>query len=254
MKIAILYSGQLRTFAETYEQQIAYFKSLGNNVHIDLYFSLTDKVGYVDNLNDNRHSLSKRISPVTVDVTEEICRVISKHDFANVTVKKINIETQDSCLYQTFKHRDVLIKGLTLENKLTNLVLQYYKIHQCYKLMAQPLEYNMVVRLRCDVIPRNAIPGSKLEMCLRENRLMVNQYVWEIHQSPSMVNEMLFMGTPDVMRRACNIYNNFARINKLIRKGHVQPFGESIFYGNTLIEGLCAPSDYKFDFNYVVLR
>lgn len=255
MRIALLYSGQLRTLAETIESNIAYFKQFDDDVQIDLFFSLSTKMGYVNTLNDERHVYGSRrmkdeyagLGMLDLIIDRVLCKKLKKAVLKKCAAIEntplMNFEIQHSCPHP-----------LMVDSDKKNLIYQYYKIWNCYKMMKNPEEYDLIVRMRCDVILQSPPPAVILQDCLELGRLMVNNFVWANHKSETMVNEMFFMGSPAVMAKACNIFNNFKAINGLIENKVCQAFGESIFYGSLLTDNLAPDRLYKFDFDYKVIR
>lgn len=245
MKIALLYSGHIRTLANTLLHNVEYFKTVAPQAQIDLYFSVWDTVGYVDHLNDERHVYSDHKTPANCkDIRKEIINICNS---LPVGVNLINIKIQAA--------DDIAPKALPQLNiDALNLKYQYYKMQDCFELIEQPKDYNIIVRMRCDVLLRNPIPAEVLQNALRKNEIILNKYVWQVHSSPVMENEMFFMGNPTVMQKACKLPNNVHKINTLLRNGHIQPFGESLFYGHLLSNNFVSTNSTHFDFNYQVLR
>lgn len=240
MKIALLFSGQLRTGPETIDHIIDYFGKYG---HLDLYFSLAPEIGYVNQINDGRHRMGNRTFSPNYNVYDYRDILFTDYDEPDygTRVRHVGISPSPECHI--------------LGEQNINLLKQYHKIWECIRAMPAT-KYDLVVRLRCDVMLQNEMVPcwDEIQDAIKSDKLIINKYVWANHESATMANEMFFMGNEKVMRKACNIYPNLHKIKNLIDEKVVQPFGESIFYGNLLVEGLAPDHLYKYDFDYTVIR
>lgn len=243
MKIALLYSGSVRTLAETIMSNLEYFDYKNNQ--IDLYFDLWDYVGYVDHLNAPDYIKSKRVlGKDTVITASQITHLLPSH----VCVKKIKIEKYDPNNYTL-----ELINGTK-----DNLHAQYYKIWDCYQLVDQSIEYDFMVRLRCDMTMNNKISNHDLLNLVNQDKIVFNSkiwYDWVKDKDNQNINEMIWVAKSGLMKQACNIYNNVDLMNQIIlsRDQKFLNYGENICYLNLEAEGL-VDKIHLFDFDYRVLR
>jgi hypothetical protein len=235
MKIAVLYSGTLRNLAETINNNIDCFRSISNN--IDLYFSIWDHVGYVDHLNAPDYIKSNRLinknEIVTLKLIEEIIPL-------NVNVKHIKIEK-----YLDKQFNFELINGL--DNN--GLKAQYYKIFDCLSLVEE--NYDLMIRMRCDILI-DKMPEIKIDKISFFSRIWHNHY-WQ--PGFRSINEMFWVAPPEMMKKACNIYNNCEKINRVIIDKNQQDtnYGESICYMNLEAEEM-VNNIQMLDIDYKVLR
>lgn len=251
IKIAILYSGAIRTLAETINNNLDYFLSIGN-VTIDLYFSIWDHIGYTDHINSPDYIRSNRILSSDTIVTEDLIRKLVPN-LPNVNIKAIKIEKYHHGAY----HMHVT-NGIN-----PNLCSQYYKIWDCWKLLRPDYDYDydFVIRMRCDLLLNN---NDGLLRCLRllqiKNKHLIlfpNKIWYNYIKEPenTSINEMIWIAHPIFMKPACNIYNNSVLIDHIVvdrKQAHLN-YGENICYMNLEVEKM-ADKIMLFDFDYRVLR
>lgn len=242
MKIALLYSGSFRNLAETLEENIAYFK--GNEIH--LYFSVWDHMGYVDHLNAPDYLLSNRLLRKDQKVSDSLIRSFVPEE---AEVKAVKVEK-----YNADKYSLNLVNGAN-----PNLAAQYYKIWDCFTLLEEEGEtYDAVVRMRCDVLLKKKIRTKKIKELVDNNKIIFNTKIWYDHpktKEARSINEMIWISNKDLMKKACNIYNNADKINEIIKKNEQKDlnYGESICYMNLEAEGITENVEL-FDFDYRVMR
>ncbi len=243
MKTAVLYSGNIRTLAETIDNNIAFFKSFSDE--IDLYFSIWDHVGYIDHLNAPDYIKSKRIIDSNILVDENfVLNIVPK----NVNIKHVNIERFDFVKFDM-----ELINGLS-----NGLASQYYKMFDCFNLLDDSIEYDLIVRMRCDIIFNNTIEKNFLKELISNDKIIFNKYIWYQHEKTDInksINEMVWFSNMDNMKKACNIYNNSDEINLIISDRNMIDlnYGESVCYMNLEVENLTKKISL-YDFDYRVLR
>ncbi len=253
MRIAILFSGELRTFAETIGNNIMYFKQYSNN--IDIYYAFTDNVGYfpveADTANafkNDRYVMGER-------------KITNARSFWGTNQIDIILEPY---LSKTIYKKTGLIKKQPYEVPVPPDCTIPYKIcHQFYLLQRGwdnsegPRQsfnaYDLVVRLRPDVVLQNPISGVDLEAAIRGNMLIVNKYTEYDTEDEKAVHPGFFMGPPHIMRMACSVYNNFRYIQELIDKDFISTTAAQVFYGNLYIHNL-NENLHKYDFNYKIIR
>ncbi len=237
MKIAILYSGHLRNYAEVIHNNIEYFRG----ADIDLYFSLWDNIGYTDHLNDLDYINSNRIIDNDILITSKL---IEKYTPKSVNIKSIKIEK-----YTPYSLN--LINGIN--NGLAN---QYYKIFDCFNLIND--QYDFLIRLRCDVLLNNQIDIKELHRMILNNKIVFNTKVWYNHPKSdeiTSINEMIWISNYKLMKKSCNIYNNEKKINEIITKRKIdwKNYGENITHMNLEAEKILDNIEL-FDFDYTILR
>ena len=238
-RVAILYSGSLRNLPETIDNNLAHFEGM----EIDLYFSIWDYIGYVDHLNAPDHFRAKRLLKGDEIITPDLIKRIVP---PNINIKAIKIES-----YNPDNYKIELVNGSS-----PNLNAQYYKIWDCFSLLKE-IEYDLIVRLRCDILLNNKMDHSTLLKSLNDNKIIFASKIWFNHlrQGGYDINEMVWISKLDLMRKACNIYNNADKINQIIssRNQTHKNYGENICCMNLEAEGIINNVSL-FDFDYNVLR
>lgn len=243
MKTAILYSGSIRTLASTIENNINYFQDYHNKS--DLYFSVWDHVGYADKINSPDYINSNRVVlPSTIVNEDLIRRLVPK----GINIKAIKIEK-----YIPENYQMALVNGI--DNP--NLSAQYYKMWDCFNLLDDS-HYDVYVRLRCDILLNNKINVDFLADLCSYERIVFSKKIWyDYIKEPNIqaMNEMIWISNKELMKKACNIYNNTDGINKIIsaRNQTQINYGESICYMNLEAENMLDNIEL-FDFNYNILR
>lgn len=229
MKLAFLYSGNLRTLAETIENNLNLF----NFANIDLFISTWDTISYSDKINSPDHEfLSRKLNgQVSTDLLNKLSNF-----------KKINIEKPFNIDFK-------------LNGGIDNIGLgsQYYKIYDCLQLVDNINEYDALVRIRCDFKINNKIPKDLLIEYINDKNIIHTSKIWynyEWDATKKCINEMFWIAPPCFIRQTCNIYNNIEKINKLTNELN---YGEKICYLNLQAENLL--SNIKtFNFDYTILR
>jgi hypothetical protein len=241
VKIAILYSGLIRMLPETIQNNLDYFS--GND--IDLYFSLWDNVGYTDQINAPDNIYSKRLLPAETKITENYVRdIIPQH----INIKKIKIETNKNDIQFD------LINGMDRPS----LRQQYYKIWDCYNLLDRSIQYDAIIRLRCDLLLNNKIDFDYLFQSVLDNKIIFASKIWyDFTWKPGIecINDMIWISNDNLMQKACNIYMNADKINNIILSKNTNEinFGERICFMNLEAEKII-DNILTFDFDYQVLR
>lgn len=241
MKIAILYSGAIRTLIDTIENNLNYFS--GAEIH--LYFSIWDHMGYADKINSPDYILSDRSIPANTVVSDSLIQSMVPE---GVIIKAIKIEKYDPKNYSL----DLINSGID------NLHAQYYKIWDCFTLLDKMENYDFIVRMRCDILLNKQIWIEELKQLSDDNKIVFTSKIWYNHpKTPDnrSINEMFWISGQELMGKACNIYNNTAKMNQIIKdRGQAEMnYGESVCYMNLEAEDM-ADKVELFDFDYVVLR
>lgn len=242
MKIAILYSGAIRTLAETIENNLKCFQY----ADIDLYFSIWDHVGYSDRINSPDHIFSKREIEKSTLITQDLVRSLVP---SKINIKNIKIEK-----YEPIKYNFNLINSL--DN--SGLSAQYYKILDCFNLLDDNINYDAIIRSRCDIVLNNNIDQQYLEKMLHDDKIIFPSKIWYDHSwdtNKRALNEMFWIATKDLMKKTCNIYINSHKINKVITAHSSKElnYGEGINFMNLEAENLLKNIS-TFDFDYQILR
>lgn len=230
MKIAICYSGAIRTLSQTIENNLNFF----NFADIDLYFSVWNHFGYSDKIN----------SPDYIFAPTRDC-IINETYIRNLSlnIKKVDIEQYIANNY-----------SFELKNGLDNqgLAAQYYKINKCFNLIED--EYDAIVRLRCDMLLNNKFDKNYLEDALENDKIIFPSKIWYNHEwkNHGSINEMLWISNYKNMKKACNIYNNVEKMNDIIELGE-KNYGEKICYINLEVENMTSKIQ-TYDFDYRILR
>jgi hypothetical protein len=232
MKIAVCYSGGLRTFKKCYAQNHQTISKLGE---IDYYISTwelpcyTKVARYDDTLAINGSTIYDDLLRPDEFVTEEYLSNLLKF-------KKIDIEPM-SKMHEIIKPYEDYPWHIMHPARL---ISQYYKMNRCNSLVED--EYDIVIRIRPDVTI-SELPD------IDTSKIIINHMVYVDY--PSLidgVNEMIYISTQENMHKICNIYNNF---DKLLHPSIA--YGERMTYLNFEYEGIldkCEP----FDFGLWVIR
>lgn len=263
MKIAILYSGYLRNFIETFKNNIEYLSNKDDEIH--LYFSLWDQFGYADQINSPDFIKSKRIlsnfdywnKEVSIYLLEEIIYmtheltrddnlIVSREDLEKITIKNIKIETNN-----TSNCKMDLVNGAK-----NGLASQFYKVRDCFDLIDNAENYDFLVRLRCDMLLNNKM--NNILDVVNDNKIIFSSKIWYDHEYQKgyrSINDMMWISNKENMKKACNIYNNVDKINKIIyqRNQSELNYGENVCFMNLEVENL-VDNIYTHDFNYNILR
>jgi len=233
VKIAVCYSGGLRTFIKCYEQNHKVLSQLGE---IDYYISTWESPCYTkvarfdDVLAVNGYTIYDDMLRPDEIVTEKYLK--SFLDF-----KKIDIESMD-------RMEEILKPYETLPWHIMSplrLVSQYYKLKRAFDLVDG--DYDLCVRIRPDVVIHQ-LPKISLDKIYMNHMV----YVECAAISTGTINEMLYISNMENMRKMCNIYENFDKLWNI----H-DAYGERMSYKNLEIEGLLEKVEL-FDFDLRVIR
>lgn len=240
MKIALLYSGAIRNLAQSIHNNLDYFAKLADE--IDLYFSIWDHVGYVDHLNAPDYIKAERVFLDNEKITNEKVESLIPVTAARIRIKEIKIESYNAENYSMLGS--------------PNLGAQYYKILDCFNLLDEKENYDMIARMRCDVLLNNQISKEEVIKSLEDNKIIFSTDIWYEHpRQPAglSINEMIWLARKDLMKKACNILNNEIEIAKIAETRNESKYGESVCFMNLEVEDMVS-NIHLFDFDYNVLR
>lgn len=223
MKIAICYSGNLRTFSHCVKNHAETIKEA------DVYISTWDTIRFSDKDNDPWHI---RITiPVPKIITESY---ILDNTPSNFTIKNIKIDNEKKCVIKDIKQHQYLS-------------YQYFKIWDAYQLIINSHNnYDYIIRLRPDITIDSMVYVS--------NKIVFNQYTWynyAYNNTAKTINEMIWVSDMNRMQKSVNIYDNLTILDSKLDKEKV--FGESICFANLEHENLLEDL-YIHNFNYRVIR
>jgi len=244
MKVAILYSGLMRNLAETIHNNLEYFQYLTND--IDLYFSIWDNIGYADQINAPDNIKTNRILGENIKITEDVIRGLVPR---NINIKKIKIEKYhlNNC-------------QLDLINGIDNLGLpgQFYKVLDCFDLLDSSINYDVIVRLRCDILLNNKMSSEYLLQSVADKKIIFASKIWYNYTwEPGIrcINDMIWVSNTELMKKSCSIYKNVNKINNIISNRNQTNInhGESICFMNLEAEDITNNIE-TFDFDYIILR
>lgn len=221
MKIAICYSGNLRT----YEHCVLNHANVIGNA--DVYISTWNEISLVDKINDPWHFKINLKLPEIVDID-----YIQK-----VTPKKFNIKS-----IKIHNYNDCVIKKLKTDNHLN---YQYFKIKDCYNLIENDIKkYDFIIRLRPDITIK--------DIAFDIDYILFNKYIWymwEYTGNENAMNEMIWTSTAELTHKTIKIYDNLEKINSSMNR----LYGEAVCYKNLEIENILNKVK-TFNFNYNVIR
>lgn len=224
MKIAICYSGNVRTF----EHCVLSHSRLFQNA--DVYFSVWDDFGRVEKINDAIHHKIDLNLPHKVSEN-----YLTDKTPSNFCIKGIKIDSYS-----------VLDNSIELK-KDNHLKYQYYKTRDAYGMIPNNAEeYDIVVRLRCDITIENFHHDT--------DTIVFNKDIWyNLGWSPEhqLMNEMIWVANPDLMARSVRMFDNLEYLNSTLTMS--QMYGESVFYFHLVKENLLPYASF-FDFNYNIIR
>jgi hypothetical protein len=221
MKIAICYSGNLRTYEHCVKNHL---NKIGDS---DIYISTWDEISRSNKINDPWHN------KIDLNISEKIdANYINKVTPSSFNIKAIKIDN----------YKDCPLKNLKSDNHLN---YQYFKIKDCFNLIEKDIEkYDFIIRLRPDITIQN--------ISFDENHIIFNEYIWYNYQyaeNRKAINEMIWISTPDLARKPTMIYDNLDKINNSIDS----LYGEAACYSNLKIENILDKVKI-FNFKYNVVR
>ena len=240
MKIALHYSGMLRTFKYCYPQTL----NLMNNYDVDIFLSLWDIPG---------HSFKYKKNPTMAypDIDyKEITKELILNEYSDLNIKGIEIES--------FEKSKKIMAKMDLKHCLNEaskeISSEYYKIKKVNVLRENyekqnNIKYDWYMRLRPDV----SIEKFPDILNINRDTLFLNKYVWE---SPSLIcfkNNQLSGNTFWL--------TNSKKINDILSKAYdkrleyydEKMYGEN-FMGKLIIRNNLLKYLKLFDFEIKILR
>ena len=169
MRIAVCFSGALRTFKLCYEDVIAHFKKLG---HVDVFISTWEKPCYTRvNKDTDIHAIKG--TTVFTELLDKDAIITEEYLQSITTFAVIDIEDMDIMqrIIDTAKDMKTTIMPPS------RLILQYYKMDRCNRLKKlyekkHAIKYDINVRIRTD-IKIQSIPQN-----IDTRKIYINKMVW----------------------------------------------------------------------------
>jgi hypothetical protein len=237
MKIAVCYSGCLRTFKKCYEKNHGVLSKHGD---LDYYITTWENPCYT------KVARYDDIHAINGDTIYD--------DLLNPDEK-----ITDSYLRQFLPFKKIMIESMEVMDSIINscsdmpwnimspsrLLCQYYMMSSCNSWMRDSgVDYNLVVKLRPDVIIK------KFPNVENTDVIYLNSVVYKETKTDllDMINEMVYVTNPENMNKICNIYRNFRNLWD-VRVG----YGERISRDNLENENLLDKCKL-FDFEIEVIR
>lgn len=192
MKVAICYSGLVRTFPRVYDN---HYENLYKHYDYDLYFHFWDSWGY--------GSVKNRYTSNDDDLTN--------HDILFL------LETYNPSNYKFEKFRekesffdDLLKSNLQEFPFCKNVLSMHYKIMECQKLVtSSKIDYDIVLRLRPDHFFTKKITFKKTE----KNTIYTSMLPSRTNGSGG-VNDQIAYGNITSMDKYSSLYNNWNTLYK----------------------------------------
>lgn len=237
MRVAVCYSGGLRTFKKCYKQNHKVLSQLGE---LDYYMATWEKPCYTK---------VARYDDVHAIMGDTVYDDLLKADETITATYLINMLPFKVCKVESMAIMDLIIdscKDMPWHiMSPSRLLCQYYMMSVCnsWKNIGGG-EYDLVVRLRPDVTI------DKVPDIIDLNKFYINEVVYKDTKADKMdmINEMVYMSSPENMNKMCNIYQNFRELWD-IQTG----YGERVSRNNLEKEGLLDRCEY-FDFGITVVR
>jgi hypothetical protein len=227
--IALLYSGNLRTFPLCVKNHAEVFGPA------DVYMSISDEWGYTDKINDPWHKRAdfsdlpwnnegKRRRE---DITSELIERLLPKEFS---LKGLKITQNSNLVFKDKLRKD------------NHLLYQYWYNEDCFDLVKK--DYDLLVRIRPDI----TIQWFRLY----PEKIVFSSHVWyhKLYDYKTM-NEMIWTAPPELMGRTCRILKNIKQIDDTLPL--VMLYGESVFHEHLKIEGLLNKIEF-FEYGWRVWR
>lgn len=229
MKVAICYSGNFRTFNECINNHAQNFNLLSDK--IDVYFSTWSSIDYVDTLNDSIHLRRETNLKISSGIDESFIR---KYIPKNWNLIKCKIDDYSNF---NFSH---------------NLEYQYFKIKDCFYLIDNPGDYDVIIRMRTDIKLNSFMPKDLFFSELKNNKIIINQYTWQNYSFCHRdMNEMLWFSNSKIAEKMVKILDNFELLKNQLPTNEF--YGERICYKSACLEKI--ENNFSiFNFNYNVIR
>lgn len=253
MKIAIYFSGCVRTLKYTIENTIKTIRKNIGDCEIYTFYSfwdLTDKPIDVPDIfctsvpenGIDRHEFGGKSEYRSENL---FVPIISEND-----IKKCILNSGSDFVDGEIQSMDIS-KKIIEESNFTNipkLSSQYYKIHRVVEKFP-PKKYDLCLRIRADTTINNF---PKLEQLINLNNfLFINRWLWPgAHSDLIACNEMVWCSTPDIFLDTCSVYNNKNSNFYDVYSG--EPVTANHF-SNLINSGVVKKYDF-FDFQHIAMR
>lgn len=227
--IALLYSGNLRTFPVCVKNHAEVFGPS------DVYMSISDEWGYTDKINDPWHkradlsdlpwnNTGKRM---TEQITPGLIERLLPEGFA---LKGLKITPNSEIAFKDKLRKD------------NHLLYQYWYNEDCFNLVKK--DYSSLVRIRPDITIQRFAPVSE--------NIAFSSHVWyhKLYDYKTM-NEMIWTAPPELMGKTCRILKNIKQIDDNLPL--VMLYGESVFHEHLKIEKLLDKIEF-FEYGWRVWR
>lgn len=199
MKIAICFSGQIRTAIETSENLIRYFGELYPkcDFFIHTWNVNTDKAGPPNSFeiidDDTINKLIKIYNPKKIKIEDYI--ITNRNEFDNLAYKNgIN-----NSMFYSFMHSIKLKKQYELENNF---------------------KYDYVIKIRFDLIfnsHRRLINDINMFLYEKENGIWIENIAPDYNEKTDMwIDDVFYISTSNIMDKISNYYNFFKESNQII--------------------------------------
>jgi len=219
MKVALLYSGNFRTFNECAINHLNFFDQLFDQ--IDVYFSTWDKLNYTPWLNDPIHFFVKDRIPNESIITEDIIKGYIPEKW---TIKFIEIDSYDQVDFSNYTEKE------------KQLLYQYYKIDKCFKLVPKTNDYDLLIRIRPDITLNNQPSKDFINEIKNTNSILFNSNVWyDYPHKNNDINEMIWLCDYNMMEKTSKIFDNFDNIKNMLGDNI---YGEAVCYYNLILENI----------------
>lgn len=205
MKIAIYYSGCVRTLKHVVDHNIKVIRDSVGDCEIHTFYSFWD------------------VTDKPVDIPDEWCRPVigeygeDRNAFFPIEsedkIKEFFIKSGSDFVEGEIESFDISKKVIEESKffKRPKLASQYYKIHRVVE-KYPPEEFDFCIRIRADTIINNFPCREDLDEVLTqyESILLINEGVWPGLKSNIYgqhgCNEMVWCATSNIFRDTCSIY------------------------------------------------
>lgn len=203
MKCAVFIGGLPRSFAAT-APWVKYMTSECNNV--DVFTYAWRQFEYEG---DNEESFRAAYEP-------KIC------EFADYSAHQPGIV---ACAKRL---PPIKIKNRRLSPE-TGLIAQYYSVYKAFKLIPNPDDYDVIVRMRFDIQPVFKLDLDKIKVVDRNVVCCPKQRNKGLRGSQFMLDDVMIAGSPDSMRKYVDLFN-------VLWSGHM--------YKDAMLEHNCAIPEF----------
>jgi hypothetical protein len=248
MKIALYYTGLIRTMKVCYPKVLELLKGYD----VDVYLSVWNDPGHSLKGIEFIKSGNKENIFDEIEYNEELI----KEEFPDLNFKVIDIEEikneeivinelSNNLTFSEYIHSN----GVSNKRYQSTMLVQHYKINRCNNFRKtieeeQNIKYDWYLRIR----PDSEI-GSIPDLSSESKVIYFNKYVWEDNLESftnDMTNEMIWMtNDSNYMDYACDVINNVPDI------WEKEIFAEKLMYKHMKIQNL---NIEMFDFGLKLLR